>query len=261
MSKVKPRILILDIENAPMMSYHWGVWKQNVGQPMRIEGNRSYMMSIAMKWLGEDEIYYYETRTEDDSTLVAQTLTFLDEADFVIAHNGAKFDVPKINAYAIINGLQPPSPYRIIDTLQIARKNFAFERNTLEHLAIALGCTPKLKHQQFTGFELWKQCMIGNEAAWAEMKAYNIQDIGTLEEIYLKLRPWVKNHPNVAVHQEAEGHVCPSCGSVHVIRRGYQYSNVSKYQRYTCKDCGAWSRTRYTELPKEARKPLLTQGG
>jgi len=256
----EPKVLILDIENAPMMSYHWSLWKQNIGKPMRIEGNRSYMMSIAMKWLGEDTVYYFETRTEDDSVLVAQTLAFLDEADFVIAHNGAKFDIPKINAYAILNGLLPPSPYKVIDTLQIARKNFMFESNTLATLADQLGCTPKLTHQKFTGFSLWAECMKGNEEAWEEMKEYNIQDFDTLEEVYLKLRPWAKVHPNLAVHQEREVHACPKCNSVNVIRRGYQYSNVSKYQRYTCNDCGSWSRTRYTENSKESRKELLTNG-
>jgi DNA-directed RNA polymerase subunit RPC12/RpoP len=243
-----------------MLSYHWGVWKQNIGKPMRLEGNRSYMMSIAMKWLGEDEVFYYETRTEDDSKLVGQTLAFLDEADFVIAHNGAKFDIPKINAYAITNGLLPPSPYKVIDTLQIARKNFMFERNTLEHLADELGCTPKLKHARFSGFSLWKECMAGNDEAWAEMKEYNIQDIVTLEELYMKLRPWAKIHPNLSTHQESEVHLCPKCSSTNLHRRGYQFSNVSKYQRYRCMDCGSWSRTRYTENSVEARKGLLTNG-
>ena len=252
------KILILDIENAPMLSYHWGVWQQNIGAPMRLENNRSYMMSIAMKWLGEDKIYYFETRTEDDKELVKETLKFLDEADIVIAHNGKKFDMKKINAYAIMNDLMPPSPYRQIDTLIEARKHFAFERNTLAHLADALKCAPKLDHAKFKGFELWKECMAGNEEAWAEMKKYNIQDINTLEEVYIKLRPYIKAHPNVVTLSNSFEKRCTSCGSKKIHEDGYSVTNVSKFQRYKCEICGSFSRSRTNLLGKQVRENLLT---
>lgn len=252
------KILILDIENAPMMSYHWGVWKQNIGAPMRVPDNRSYMMSIAMKWLGSDEIHYFETRTEDDKELVAKTLAFLDEADIVIAHNGKSFDIKKINAYAIMNDLPPPSPYRQIDTLIEARKHFMFERNTLAHVATALGCSPKLDHAEFQGFELWKECMKGNEKAWAEMKKYNIQDIVTLEEVYLKMRPYIKGHPNVATVAESSKSKCTACGSSSLSKYGYSVTNVSKFQRYKCNECGSYSRGRTNLLERSKREKLLT---
>ena len=252
------KILILDIENAPMLSYHWGVWKQNIGKPMRLEGNRSYMMSIAMKWLGEDKVHYFETRTEDDSQLIKDTLKFLDEADIVIAHNGKSFDMRKINAYAITNGINPPSPYRQIDTLIEARKHFMFERNTLAHLADTLDCSPKLDHAQFQGFELWKECMAGNDDAWAEMKLYNVEDVNVLEEVYLKMRPYIKGHPNVVTTAESLKHRCTACGSHKLHEEGYSVTNVSKFQRYKCEDCGSFSRGRKNLLPKDAREQLLT---
>ena len=252
------KVLILDIENAPMLSYHWGVWQQNIGAPMRLEDNRSYMMSIAMKWLGEDKIHYFETRTEDDKELVKETLKFLEEADIVIAHNGKKFDMKKINAYAIMNGLNPPSPYRQIDTLIEAKKHFLFERNTLAHLADALGCSPKLDHAKFKGFELWKECMAGNEEAWAEMKKYNIQDINTLEEVYLKMRPFIKAHPSLVTMANSFEKRCVSCGSKKIHEDGYSVTNVSKFQRYKCDDCGSYSRSRKNLIGKEASENLLT---
>ena len=252
------KVLILDIENAPMLSYHWGVWQQNIGAPMRLEDNRSYMMSIAMKWLGEDKIHYFETRTEDDSNLVKETLKFLEEADIVIAHNGKKFDMKKINAYAIMNGLNPPSPYRQIDTLVEARKHFAFERNTLAHLADALKCAPKLDHAKFKGFDLWKECMAGNEEAWEEMKKYNIQDINTLEEVYLKMRPYIKAHPNMATLGNSFEKRCTACNSKKIREDGYSVTNVSKFRRYKCEVCGSFSRARTNLLGKEVRENLLT---
>ncbi len=252
------KVLILDIENAPMMSYHWGVWKQNIGQPMRVDGDRSYMMSIAMKWLHEEEIHYFETRTEDDSELVGKTLEFLDEADIVIAHNGKAFDIKKINAYAIMNGLNPPSPYRQIDTLIEARKHFMFERNTLAHVAKALNCTDKLSHGQFQGFTLWAECMKGNEDAWAEMKKYNIQDILTLEEVYIKMRPYIKSHPNVVTTAGSPGKRCTTCGSHNLTSNGFSVTNVSQFERFKCDDCGSFSRGRKNMLSAELRDNLLT---
>ena len=97
----------------------------------------------------------------------------LDSADIVIAHNANKFDLPTINARAVEHGIKPPSPYKVVDTLSVAKKHFRFTSNKLEFIADALGCAPKLKHQHFPGFELWLQCLKQNDKAWKEMKEYN----------------------------------------------------------------------------------------
>jgi len=252
------RTLIIDIENAPMLSYHWGIYQQDIGKPMRVEGNRSYMMSCAMGWLDEDKVHYFETRTEDDSTLTAKILEFLDEADFVIGHNAKRFDMKKINAYAILNNLSPPSPYKVIDTMLMAKQQFSFERNTLEYLSNALCTQTKSAHGKFKGFELWSECMKGNEEAWAEMKHYNIQDVVATKELYLKLRPWVKGHPNMVAKSGSEKNRCTTCGSSDISPHGYHVSNSGKFQQYKCNDCGGFSKARKNLLPKEAKASLLT---
>lgn len=252
------KILTLDIENAPLMSYHWGLWQQNIGQPMRIDDNRSYMMSVAAKWLHSDEVFYFETRTEDDSEITAQILKLVDEADIIVGHNAQKFDMKKINAYAITNNLPPPSPYRVVDTMLIAKKHFMFERNTLEYLATQLCTAQKSSHKQFHGFDLWKECMAGNEEAWAEMKHYNIQDVLVTEELYLRLRPWAKGHPNIGITTGSTKPRCTSCNSKNIIEDGYSVTNTSKFQRYRCTDCGSFSRGRKSLLPKDVKDALLT---
>jgi predicted RNA-binding Zn-ribbon protein involved in translation (DUF1610 family) len=251
------KILTLDIENAPLLSFHWGLWQQNIGKPMRVEGNRSYMMTVAAKWLHSDEIFYYETRNEDDSTITAAILKLVDEADIVVGHNAAKFDMKKINAYAMLNGLNPPSPYRVIDTMLIAKKHFSFERNTLDYLTNALCTQTKSSHGIFSGFELWSECMKGNEEAWAEMKHYNIQDVIATEELYLLLRPWAKGHPSVVTASGAINFSCTTCGSQSLKPDGYSITNVSQFKRYRCNDCGAFSRERSSVLSKIDRSNLL----
>lgn len=218
----------------------------------------SYLMSASVKILGSDTTHYQETRTEDDYGLVKWLIEWMDKADYIIAHNGKKFDIPLIKARAIINDIEPPSPYKVIDTLEIARKEFLFTRNTLENLALQLNCDlTKLSDRKFSGFKLWKECMEGNEEAWAEMKKYNIMDVDVLEEVYLKLRAWDTRHPNINVEDDEETMRCPKCASTKLERRGFYTTNVGKYQRYQCKSCRGWSSSRYIENSVEKRKSLL----
>lgn len=247
--------ILLDVESAPNMAYVWGVWKQNVQHEMMI--NRGYIMCATVKVLGESQCYYYETRTEDDSEVVKALMEWLSLADIVIAHNARKFDVPLIRARAIVHGMTPPSPYKVIDTLDIAKKEFRFVRNTLQNLAEELNCTPKDTHDKFPGFSLWSECIKGNDEAWEEMKLYNIEDVITLEEVYLKLRPWDTQHPNITSEDDSEQSKCPKCGCVHLERRGYYHTNAGKYQKYQCKKCGGWSSSRYTENSNKVRRALL----
>lgn len=248
------KILIVDIETAPNVAYVWGMWKQNIGLNMLKEN--SYLMSFAAKWLGEEEVMYCENRHGDDTELVARLIQLLGEADMVVAHNAKKFDIPVIQGRAVIHGIAPPSPFKIIDTLITAKREFRLFSNKLAYLAQVLGCADKKQHEKFPGFELWLQCLKQNDEAWAEMREYNIQDVDTLEEVYLKLRPWMKQHPNVAVKMEKDETLCPKCGSHHIHFRGYYNTNVGKYRKFQCQNCGGWGRTRYTEYDKEKRKAL-----
>ena len=244
------KVLILDIETRPHVVYCWGFWKVNIGPNQVID--HGGIMSFAAKWLGEDQVHYFEDRSGNDKDLVEKICEFLDEADIVVAHNGEKFDLPKIRARALVYGITPPSPVKVVDTLKTARREFGFSSNSLSYLSDVLDLgTKKGEHKKFPGMSLWTECLAGNEEAWAEMKHYNILDVIALEDLYLKLRPWDTRHPNVAVKlEEKEKPVCPKCGGTHLQYRGYAYTQTSKYHRLQCNSCGGWSRTRYSLLPK-----------
>lgn len=250
-----PRILILDVETFPNVAYVWRFFKENIGAKQVLE--YSTLASFAYKWLGEDEVFYQDTHHQSEKELVKRLLDVLDIADIVVAHNGAKFDLPTIQGRAMVLGHRPPSPYKIVDTLLVARYEFNFPANSLEHLAILLDVQKKGGHEKFPGFELWQECMRNNPEAWKEMKIYNKQDVETLEKVYLKMLPFMKRHPNVAVFQEADALLCPKCGSNHIQSRGYVTTNVFKYKKFQCQSCGGWSRTRINEFPKEKRHAIL----
>ena len=262
-SEPGPKVLLLDIETSPIKSYHWSLWQQNIS--LAQIGEEWTVLSFAAKWLHAPKkaTIYADTSDKadvrDDSELLAQLWELLDEADFIIAQNGQRFDAKKIRARMIMHGFPPFSPMRVIDTLLIAKHVFAFTSNKLEWLADKLAVTKKRKHKLFPGFELWTQCLDGNPRAWKEMKLYNIDDILSLEEVYIALRPWAEGHPNLAAYYPDDGVTrCPKCGSCSLDKRGYTFTNTGQYHRFCCNTCGGWSRSRYTLNSKEKRAALLS---
>lgn len=251
-----PRIATFDVETAPVLGYVWGLWKQNLGLEMIRQD--WHMLSFAWKWLGDPRIVYKDqskaSTLEDDSELLKSVWTLLDQADIVIAHNGVSFDVKKLNARFITLDFPPPSPYRVIDTLKETRKVAAFTSNRLAWLSEQLTDTPKSTHDQFPGFLLWQQVLMGNPKAWGEMRKYNIRDVIALEKVYLKLRPWMLHHPSVAAYGAMEG--CTRCGSLDLVRQGYRTTQAGRYPRFQCRACGGWSHGRI--MQKEERTELLT---
>jgi hypothetical protein len=248
---------MFDIETAPLAGNMWGMWKQNIGWNQITRD--WYMLTWAAKWLDEDVVMYDSNHLHgdcrDDRPICESLHALLDEADMVVAHNGNKFDVKKVNARFILHGMEPPAPYRKIDTLIEARKNFAFTSNRLDALGDALGLGRKV---DTGGFSLWSRCMEGDDAAFEEMVDYNVQDIILLEEVYLKLRPWMHNHPNVGMYNDDETPQCPKCGGTHINYRGTRKTQVSTFHRFQCQDCGGWGSTRYNTLDKDKRKKLVT---
>lgn len=247
LSKI-PKIVTLDIETSPLEAYTWGLWDVNVGlDQIKTEWS---ILSFAAKWANDSKIIYRDAggrgvaKVRDDKHLLQSIWTILDEADIVVAQNGKRFDMRKINARLILHGFQPYSPVRVIDTLEAAKKHFEFTSNKLEWTAKYLTDEKKEKHKQFPGFELWAECLKDNPKAWAEMKKYNIQDINATWKYYLKLRPWIKNHPNMGIYADGDVPLCPKCSSDKLQRRGVAVSQNTRYTRYQCTNCGGWSRAK-----------------
>lgn len=257
-----PRIVTLDIETAPLQSYHWGLWEQNIGLDMI--GEEWTILSFSAKWLGEKKVQYFDTggrgvaKVRDDGDLLQKLWGVLDEADIVVTQNGKSFDIKKINARMLMKGMKPYSPIKVVDTKLIAKSRFSFTSNKLEWMSSHLTNTKKSKHKLYPGFELWTECLRDNPKAWAEMKKYNCLDTVATEELYLTMLPWVEGHPNVAIYSAAETVACPKCGSTDVQKRGSSYTQSGEYHRFQCKSCGGWARSRYTVNTKEKRKTLLS---
>lgn len=242
---MEPRILLYDIETAPNLAYVWGKYEQDV---IAYE-SEWYMMTFSYKWLGEKRVIarglpdypLYKKQPENDKALVSELHKLFSDADVVIAHNGDAFDQKKSQARMIYHGLTPPAPYKQIDTKKVARKYFNFNSNKLDDLGKLLGCGQKL---DTGGFELWLGCMNGNISAWNKMKRYNKQDVVLLEEVYLKMRPWIVNHPSMALMLDRP-EVCPKCGEGPlIISKKRKIAKTGFAIQYQCKACGGYSTDR-----------------
>jgi len=270
LQKMGPKVLIFDIETAPLIINAWSLWDNFT--PLNMMKEDWFILSWAAKWLGDGprKVMYEDMKDEimvdnnsrDDLALLIGIRDLLDEADIVITQNGKKFDAKKINARLVLNGLRKPSPYKHIDTLQIAKAEFAFTSNKLEFMTDKL-CVKykKLKHGNFAGFDLWKECLLGNPKAWAEMKKYNKYDVLSLEELYMIIRPWFSKHPNFALYFNDDLRRCNVCGSAHLTADGHAYTNLSKFEKFKCDNCGASVRDRTSVTTKAKRASLFMNVG
>lgn len=241
----KVKILILDIETSPMQAYVWKRWKENISLDQTI--SEWFILCWSAKWLGENEVFGdcltpEEIQEENDQRICYSLWKALNEAQIVIAHNGSKFDIPKINSRFVVNGFLPPSPYRQIDTLEVSKRTFGFSSNKLDALAGYFG----IEHKDPTDFKLWKRCMQGDTAALKYMFNYNMKDVEILEKVYLVLRPWIKNHPNLATITMTTDNICPVCGSkdIFLLPNSFTGTNISQYSVYRCTNCRAVIRGR-----------------
>lgn len=251
-----PKILILDIETAPIRGAVWRIWNTDMNLN-QIESDW-FCLTWAAKWLYStevlsDRLISEEAVAEDDYRLLKGIWELVNEADIVIAHNGKKFDIPRLNTRFLINGFPPPASYTVIDTLIEAKKYFAFTSNKLDFINKQLGLSRKLDNGTV---ERWNNSVKGDNDALKDMEIYNKGDVEALEETYLTLRPWIKSHPNIGIYMSIDTPVCSACGNTDLKQIGFHYTHTGKYPKFKC-ECGAESRSRNSVFEKTKVKNLL----
>lgn len=250
------KALYYDLELAPMRTLTWSRYDD---RPCKVL-QEGYMLCAAWQWLGEERVHYcginqdrkrFAANPADDYNVACKMHGLLEQADVVIGHNMKRFDRRELNKAFIRIGLDPPSPYVVIDTLSVARNEFRFSSNRLGDLGEYLGLGNKVPHE---GIDLWHDCMEGVRGAWTRMREYAMGDITLGLAVYRRMIPWITNHPNVGLYTGV-AKCCPKCGSTRLHRKGDRKLVAGTYERYKCVDCGAWSRSR--KQIKDAPKPEL----
>ena len=254
-----PKILLFDIETLPMEVYVWGLYKQRIS-PESVKKEWS-IACWAAKWLGDSEIMGKSVAKNEavdrlDNSVLQDIWYLFDKADIVVAHNGDRFDIIRLNFRWSLNGFSPPSHYRSIDTCKQSRKLFASSSHKLDYLNKQFGLTRKIDTQ----YKLWLDCINPdtNGESLEEMLVYCKGDIMALEDLYIKIRPWIKSHPPCGAFISAEDEVCPNCCSDNL---GYSTTDyvtpAGRYVGIRCQSCGAIGRMMSNQMDIRSRRKLI----
>ena len=251
MSAIKT--LLLDIEAAPTIGYLWSLRSDYIPAEHIVEPG--YTLCWSAKWHGKPGIMFDSIHRSGARRFTRAIHNLLGEADAVISYNGRRYDLPTLQKDFLLQRFSPPAPYSQIDLYQTAKK-FNFISRKLNFICKQLDIGEKMKHR---GMDLWTGCMHGDEKSWKEMERYNKKDVTLLEQLYDILLPWVQGHPNASLYSDTDKPTCPNCGATNLQRRGVARTAVCIYARFQCKGCGAWSRGRSNQVPKELKDSVLAR--
>jgi DNA polymerase elongation subunit (family B) len=253
----QPKILLLDIETSLIKGRFWRTGKQYVGPDQIIDD--WFIFGYSAKWLFADTtmsdfVTAREAVKRDDKRICVSAHKLISEADIIIGHNLKKFDMPKLKTRFLMNGLKPPMPYQIVDTLQVAYKEFSFSSAKLNYLGKILLSKEKLH----TDYDLWLKCEKGDQEALDYMEKYCIMDTDLEEMVYIELRPWITSHANLPIVMDAKEPACPNCGSFDFTdEEGYYYTPQNRFIAVRCASCGAVSHKKKSEITTDQRKIML----
>ena len=161
-----------------------------------------------------------------------------DQADIIIGHNADRFDARHLMGGWAEMGLPAPSPYKVVDTLKIARGTFAYESNTLDALNKRLGIDAKTDKYDV---KIARAAVNGDKEAQSILESYNRGDIVASEALFDRLRPYARNIPHLGMWTD-DALACPSCGHSMTATGKTVHANVQRYEHLTCPNCGSHAR-------------------
>lgn len=229
--------LLIDIETAPHLSYHWGLYNQNIGLNQVKEPG--YMLCYAAKWYGKRGTMFDSVWKSGSEDMLLSLHDLLEETDAVVHFNGKRFDTKRVNGEFFLKKITPPTPYKQIDLLLGVKKHMQLMSHKLEFILKAKGLVEKLSN---SGFPMWRGVMDGDAKAQREMERYNRRDVTAMEPLYEDLLPWLDAHPNFNLYTDSDVPVCTNCGGPELTKRGVAKLVSGVYQEYRCKSCGTYVR-------------------
>ena len=259
---IQPRIaptvnvnaVTLDIERIPgrHSTWHRGqtitgpFWDLNeikawTGKRIHADDVKEWPRTIcaAWKWYDQEDVEFAaEWQVGGYDGFMRAVWEVFDRADLIIGHNADRFDARHLMGGWAEMGLPAPSPYKVVDTLKIARGTFAYESNTLDALNKRLGIDAKTDKYDS---RVAKAAVAGDKEAQDRIRFYNMGDIAASEALFDRLRPYARNIPHLGMWTDDEM-ACPSCGSTMTATGKTVHANVQRYEHLHCPNCGAHAR-------------------
>lgn len=241
MKENKPKVLFWDVETTYVRARIWNMGKQYVGHEKIVDGDRTKIICIGYKWLGEKKthILKWNNKTQDCSKIIRDFSKVVEEADVAIAHNGDRFDVKHFNTQCLLYGLPPVNWPTTEDTLKQLRQKFYLPSYKLDYVAKMLfgeGKNPM-------NFQDWIDIIEGKnqktkDAALEKMIKYCKKDVQLLEDAWKVVAPYLEPKVNRSLIKNNHRLGCPSCGNDKVHKDGRKVTKSGIYQRYQCQTCG-----------------------
>lgn len=261
------KILFIDIETAPSIVVVYDR-KPNFISPKQVI-QHGFPLSVQYAW-NDGPVHNMNLRNmgllpskrmagpNDCGPLVEHMRSIIDKADIVVAHNGKRFDLAKINSYIIKHNLKPMHQPALFDTMLAASRIPKFESKSLDDLTHYLGLSRK--HSGGFGYKKAVQCMAGNDKAWDETEEYGDQDIVATRELYLRIRPHATGnlHPNMNLLFNDTKTRCPVCGSTNYKWQDKKKLTITQmYYVAQCSCCGHLFQDNKTAIEKEKRESIV----
>lgn len=235
----KPRIISFDLEVSPALGYFYPpTWETGILKTV----SRQKLMSFAWQVVGEKKIIAknlsqmdtYKVDPQNDKLLVKELHKVMEDADILLGQNSDQFDVRMANYFFLLNDLEPIAPKKYIDTKKIAKRYFKFLNNTLDNLGEEMGYGGKT---DITYKDLWVPAFLGgSKKHWKLMDIYCKNDVLQTTQIYLRMRPFMHQHPSLS-RISGEEASCPRCGGYDFRVKAYRTTNTSRYHQYQCNTC------------------------
>ena len=210
------KILVYDIETSRGVFKAFWTGKQYLGYKAMIK--EPSIISISWKRLGNDKIHHLTwDKDHSDKQMVKDFLVHYNKADMLIGQNNDNFDNRWVQARAMKYGFDFNTFLRSFDIMKQNKKLFRVVSYSMDYTAKFLNVTFKQSHE---GIKMWDMIEDGTPSQQKEylkkMVDYNVGDIITTEEIYLKNRKYYGHKTHFGVLNGEETYTCPNCGSSQV---------------------------------------------
>ena len=235
------KILLLDFETSPWVAECYGkIWEPVV---MDIK-EFSQILSVAYRWYGETKTHYlgqneiegYKKGKLNDKKLLEIFSEVIKQADYIVAHNGDKFDWLMIKERIMFHRLQPLPEIPSFDTKKLFAQNSNLPSNKLNYASVFMGNGRKMEHAD----NLFSKCKAGDENAWRINKKYNKRDVDVMYDDFKDIMPYVKLSSKQTVFSSGVQCKNPLCLSYQVAKsKRSRVKNGWKIQ-YQCNKCGRY---------------------
>jgi len=187
----------------------------------------------------------WDKNVTDDRQLVEAFHKIMMEASMYVTFYGKNFDLKWMNSKFLEYGLPVLPGTAHVDLYFTGKAHLNLSRKGLDNYSKFLHLNKK---KYYVEGSMWKLARVGNPEALAKVIQHCAADVNITEQLYLKLRPLVRQHPRISNYES-----CAACGSPRLQRRGKALSTTKgPRQRVQCMGCGHWSQRPWEErLPTE----------